>query len=428
MGKRFTEVALQKLKPRANRYDVREGDGFLVRVFPSGEKSFQFVYQRYGIKKRVTLGPYPLLSLEKARSAHRHALELLVCGIDPADQKRVERDAAVKAAIDARSAVTVNELADRYLIWAKANRKSWKQIERVINKEVRPTIGRLKAAQATQDHIEAIIGSIEQRGSPIAANRALSIIGGMFTWACKDSKPKLLRINPASGIRKPVVEIARDRVLSEAEIRSFWIGLETAPISYLGKQSLRLALLTGQRIGEICGMRWDEIEGDWWTIPKERSKNKIAHRVPFCPVAKSIIEDLSEHRKGDTVFPNRRDSKRPMPPSTIPQKILAWLKDNEKRPTIKLEMGGTKPVEPFTPHDLRRTCATMLGGLGVSRFDQDRILNHSDTTMGGIYDRYRYDKEKRAALQKWEIKMLKIVGSNEKSKIVPLRVSRTAAV
>ena len=426
MVKRFTDVALQKLKPRGVRYDVREGDGFLLRVFASGEKSFQFVYQRHGIKKRVTLGPYPLLTLEKARSAHRRALELLVSGIDPAGQKRVEREAAMKAAIDAHSAVTVNTLADRYLAWAKTNRKSWKQTNRVINKEVRPAIGRLKAVQVSQEHVESIISSIEQRGSPVAANRTLSIVGGMFTWACKDARPKILSINPASGIRKPTDETPRDRVLSESEIKAFWIGLESSPINYLGRQSLKLALLTGQRIGEICGMRSDEFEGDWWTLPKERSKNKIAHRVPLCPTAKSIIDELNTLRKGDYLFPNGRDKNRPMPPSTIPQKVLAWRTDEQKRLMITLDTGESKPVDPFTPHDLRRTCATMLGGLGVSRFDQDRVLNHSDSTVGGVYDRYRYDKEKRAALEKWERKLLKIVSGKESGKIIPLRISKTA--
>ncbi len=427
MSKRFTEVALQKLKPRAVRFDVREGNGFLLRVFPSGEKSFQFVYQRYGFKKRLTLGPYPFLTLEKARSAHRAALERLANGIDPADQKRIDREAAKKAAIDAHAAVTVNILADRYLTWAKVNRKSWKQTERVINKEVRPAIGRLKAVQVTQEHVDSIIGNIEHRGSPVAANRTLSIVGGMFTWACKDARPKILSANPVAGIRKPTNETPRDRVLSESEIKAFWNSLDAAPINYLGRQSLKLALLTGQRIGEVCGMRWDEIEGDWWTLPKERTKNKIAHRVPLCTIAQSIIEDLKTQRKSEYLFPNGRDKDRPMPPSTIPQKILAWLKDEDKCPMIERDTGELKPVEPFTPHDLRRTCATMLGALGVSRFDQDRVLNHSDNTVGGVYDRYCYDKEKRAALDKWEAKLIKIVSRKKSGKIISLRSSITAA-
>jgi integrase len=139
-------------------------------------------------------------------------------------------------------------------------------------------------------------------------------------------------------------------------------------------------------------MRWDEIEGDWWTIPKERSKNKTANRVPLCPTVKTIIDDLRDHQVSDCVFPNGRDKNRPMPPSTIPQKILAWLNDQEKRPMITLDTGEEKPMEPFTPHDLRRTCATMLGGVGVSRFDQDRVLNHSDSTVSAVYDRHRYDE------------------------------------
>ena len=173
-------------------------------------------------------------------------------------------------------------------------------------------------------------------------------------------------------------------------------------------------------------MRSDEFEGDWWTIPKERSKNKIAHRVPLCPKAKSIVNELNALRKGDYLFPNGRDKNRPMPPSTIPQKVLAWHTDEQKRLMITLDTGESKPVDPFTPHDLRRTCATMLGGLGVSRFDQDRVLNHSDSTVGGVYDRYRYDKEKRAALEKWESKLNKIVNDKESAKILPLRSSKTS--
>jgi integrase len=62
-------------------------------------------------------------------------------------------------------------------------------------------------------------------------------------------------------------------------------------------------------------------------------------------------------------------------------------------------------VEPFTPHDLRRTAASQMAGMGISRLVVARILNHAESGVTAIYDRHSYDREKREALDAWAERM-----------------------
>jgi integrase len=81
---------------------------------------------------------------------------------------------------------------------------------------------------------------------------------------------------------------------------------------------------------------------------------------------------------------------------------------------------GLPPLEPWTLHDLRRTCATGLGRLGVFRFIQDRVLNHVDRTIGGVYDRWEYLPEKRHALEAWGRHLESVTAPEPDAKVVPL--------
>ena len=124
-----------------------------------------------------------------------------------------------------------------------------------------------------------------------------------------------MEYNPISAIPRPGAEQQRDRVLSEDEIRALWTALDSEkPIM---AATFRLRLLTAQRGGEVHAMRWKDIDGEWWAIPSEFSKNKLSHRVPLSPQAlqvvnqiREITESMDEKMKRDGsewVFPNPAD-------------------------------------------------------------------------------------------------------------------------
>lgn len=181
-------------------------------------------------------------------------------------------------------------------------------------------------------------------------------------------------------------------MLSEAEIRALWLGLDRQ--SGPSGAVFKLALLTAQRRREVLGMAWSELDLDsgWWTLPSLRSKNKLTHRVPLGPQVLVILNQLRARAPQDAlyVFPGPR--RRPI---SNPQK---WL--------IRLKAGSGVD---FRFHDLRRTAASMMTGIGVERLVVSKILNHVERGITAVYDRHSYDQEKSAALIKWDRHLARII-------------------
>lgn len=385
MTARFTDVFIRNLKPTPQRYDLREVDGFGIRVFPSGEKSWFYFYTFLGRKRRMTLGKYPAMGLKEARAAHTRAKQLLTQGLDPAEARKTDRQAQARALLEAQRNPTVSTLVREYLeYWAKPRKRSWREDERILNKDVIPVWGKRQARDIQRRDVVLLLDAIKDRGAPIQANRTLAVIRRLFNFSVERG---VLETTPASHIKPPGKETPGERTLTAEEIGRFWHGLEAAPMSAPVRSALRLILVTGQRPGEIAGMAWPEIIGDWWTIPGFRTKNGESHRVPLSGLASALLAELEALRTSDWVFPSPHTDK--------DQAIGATALDHA------LRRCAFDDLAPFTPHDLRRTVGTRLGELGFNRLIQDKVLNHKDNSVGGIYDRHSYDKEKRLALEAW---------------------------
>jgi integrase len=389
----FTDKYIKNLKSKEKQYDLREnsGQGFGIRIMPSGHKSWIFIYHFNGKKQRMTLGVYPAISLYKARELHRNAIRCLAHGDNPALLQRQSK-------IEARLADTVNDLINEFLEkWSKARKRSWKEDERILKKEIAPILGRLKAKDITRRDIIRILDGIVDRGAPIAANRTLAVVRRMFGFAVERS---IIEISPCYGVKAPTKENRRDRVLSEDEIKAFWYGLDNASMFEISKLALKLQLVTAQRKGEVISAEWEEFDfkNGWWVIPAFKAKNGFSHRVPLSKLAIEIVEELKKY-SGDSIwlFPSPKDNKH----------ILASAIDRALRKNIK----KFENLKHATPHDLRRTAASYMTSLGISRLVVSKILNHVESSVTAIYDRHSYDKEKKVALDKWEEKIKEIIYS-----------------
>ena len=215
-----------------------------------------------------------------------------------------------------------------------------------------------------------------------------------------------MAVNPCQGIRAPGEEKARDRVLTEDELRAVWNALapEQAQIAAMFK----LRILTAQRGGEVVTIRRSDLDlqGAWWTIPGELSKNGLAHRVPLAPQAVEIVKEaLRAAGDDECLFPS--------PTSDGPVRSI-W------RPVARIRKRSG--VE-FRPHDLRRTAASLMTGMGISRLTVAKILNHVEFSITAVYDRHSYDAEKRQALEAWAVRVEQIVTGRtaDANKIVSLR-------
>lgn len=408
----FTEKFVQALKSKSKRYDIREksGDGFGMRVATSGEKSWIFFYSFEGRKRRMTLGSYPALTLADARKKHRDALRLLEKGKDPGLEKQSQK-------IDARLSLTVEDLITEYIEkWAKPRKRSWEADKRLLNKDVKSIWGKRKAKDITRREVILLLDKIKDRGAPIAANRALACVRRMFNFAIERD---IIPLSPCVSVKAVAKENRRDRCLSVDEIKNFWNELSgnrwledgelAVQMSQGARLALKLQLATAQRKGEIISAEWGEIDLDsgWWTIPAEKAKNGQAHRVPVSELALKLLGEIKK-LSGDSrwLFPSDKKDHH-VTGASIDHAVRRCAFDD---------------IKHFTPHDLRRTAASHMTSIGVSRLVVSKILNHVENSVTSIYDRHSYDTEKKNGLDAWSNRLFEIVtGSVVKTNIIELK-------
>jgi integrase len=340
------------------------------------------MYRHGNVKRRLTLGTYPAISLadarEKSGRAH-HAVQY--DGTDPATAKKTAREAEGFADL-------AHDYVERH---AKRQKRSWRKDLLILEKDVLPRFGKRKARDISRRDIIALLDDIVARGAPIQANRTLEIVRKLFNWAVGRD---ILGANPCYRIPKPSCENRSDRVLTVEEIRSVWAALESeVPLT---AATFKLRLLTAQRGAEVLTMRWDQISNGWWTIPTEVAKNGLAHRVPLSSQSLALLEEIRLLGKGsEWVFPGARGSG---------HRVAIHKAHNR----IRHHAGVS-----FVPHDLRRTAASHMTSIGISRLVVSKILNHVETGVTSIYDRHSYDREKRAALDVWACRVEEIVSSHQ---------------
>ena len=274
----FTAKGLAAFKPATVRIDYWDESlpGFGLRVTPDGQKTWTVMYRFGGRKRRYTLGAYPALSLADARKLAREAQRSVRLGIDPAAAKKAERLADSFA-----------ELAEEYVErYAKPRKKSWREDARIIANKLNPSFGNIRAQDVTRADVRVLLEKIAEH-APIEANRTLATCRKLYNWAISQD---LVEANPCAHIPAPGHEHRRDRVLSDDEVCTVWKDLENEEPRMAA--IMRLRLITAQRGGEVAAMERNELDlaGGWWTIPAEKAKNGLAHRVPLTAPAIKILE------------------------------------------------------------------------------------------------------------------------------------------
>jgi integrase len=213
----------------------------------------------------------------------------------------------------------------------------------------------------------------------------------MFNFAVERD---IIPSSPCVSIKSPSKENPRDRYLSEKEIGLFWKSLDEAKMPELIKIALRFQLTTGQRIGEVVALEWSHLEGDWWSIAGDMTKNEKSQTVYLSPLASQLLRSAAPHSNDKWVFQAPRGN--PFRTDAISRAV----KDHK-----------FEGVKEFTPHDLRRTTATHMSILGINRLVISKILNHVEKGVTGIhYDHNPFDNEKKEALLLWSDKLTKILG------------------
>jgi integrase len=417
MARQLTAVAVAKFKAAAEPYQLLDGGvpGLYLQVQPSGHKSWIMRFRRpSGAQAKLTLGRADvsssreppgepviggLLSLAAARQLAAEVNRQRAQGRDViAESKRAK---AERKTADANT--FARAAADFVEQHAKRRTRTWREKARllgiqadgrIIPKGLADRWGERAVATVTADDIHALVQEARAKGVPGLERRVtgpndsraaaiLAALSKLFSWLVQQRR---LGANPCVGVHRPPPPRPRDRVLTDSEIVAFWRAAEAERWEF--GAVLKLCLLLGQRLGEVRGMRRDEIsdDGTSWLIPASRVKNKREHLVPLPPLARQIVADTDG--RGVFVFSTTGGRR----PAAIGSKI-------KKR--LDARMRTTKP---WREHDLRRTCATGMAELGVPPHIVEAVLNHISghrSGVAGTYNRAQYAAEKKAALQLW---------------------------
>jgi integrase len=369
----LTDPMVRAAKPQAKPYELRDAGvaGFGLRVSTKGARSWSLVYRPRGStrQQRVSLGPYPIVSLAQAREEARRLLARVHLGDDPA----LERRQAKAAPVPAPSKPTFADLVARYVqAKQREGKRSLDEDTRTFGKYL-PGWHTRPADGITRADVRAALAALVDGDRPTMANRTFAALRGLFAFGLRE---EIVPINPCAGLMRPAPERQRDRVLSRDEIRRLWGALEHEDQATAAL--FKLALLTGARGYEVRTMKHDDRDGDQWTVPAERTKNKASYRVPLSRQARAILDALPRVDGSPFVFPGpgRRG-----------------YRDSITKATKRIRASARLD---FWPHDLRRSMATFLASdLDVPQELIARLLNHSDGSITKVYNRATYDTKRQ---------------------------------
>jgi integrase len=348
--------------------------GLHLRIGSRGTKTFSAMMRVNGRLQRRTIGRYPLLSLAQARTAALDMMRKAAEGID------TRQPAPGHAA-----ALTYGEMVEAYVErHLKPNARSWRLIESGLRHVALRHLLTRPAAGITRGEIIESIDSIMAAGTPQAAVNTLRFLKMLFGWAMDRD---MLVTNPCERIRPPAKTVERDRVLSDCEIAAIWHATYEMPAPY--GQMYRMFFLTGQRRSEVATMQWSEVEGDLWTMPRNKVKMDRAHAVPLTASAMAILASLPRYGADAFVF------------TTTGGKTSS---SNFQK--TKCEIDRLSGTSGWTIHDIRRTVRSKLAELGVPEVVARKVVNHEQNRIDRTYNRYAYLIEKREALEKWETMLL----------------------
>jgi integrase len=250
----------------------------------------------------------------------------------------------------------------------------------------------------------------EPRGRKMA-----DVLAALFKWL---HRHRWIKVNPYLGTHRPPAPAARDRALNTKadvrnadELRWFWAACDAVgqPFGALCK----LLLLTGCRRDEIARMTRRELSDDYsmLRLPGERTKNGLPHEVALPPLAREILESVPQIAGCEFML------------TTNGRSPISGFSKYKKRLDVAMLAKARKAIPQWQLHDLRRSCATGLGDIGISPFVIEECLNHVSGAKAGVagtYNRSRYQPETKAALERWAAYVAGVV-SGQPANVVPMR-------
>ena len=392
--KKLTQTLVDNAKVPAGKDEEIIPDslapGLKLRIRKEGARVYIFQRRFAGQHPKITIGDAASWPLEAARRTARELAVKMDGGIDPRQEQA--------AKIEAAKTVFAGVMTD-YLDARKRDLKPRTFVETRHHLEHHwQPLHNLSISGITRATVATRLREIAKGSGLVAADRARSALSAMFSWTIGEG---LCESNPVTGTNKNDVDKPRDRILSDDEIARLWQALPENDYGNI----IRLLLLTGCRRDEIGSLAWSEVdfEGKALRIPGARTKNHREHYLPLPHVALKILKSVEGRDGRDLVFGSGEGG------------FSGW----SHAKTALDEKLNFK--EAWRLHDLRRTCRSGLGRLGIPPHVGEATLNHLPGKLIQTYDRHTYAAEKKSALAQWAAHVEAVVAGKKGSNVVALK-------
>jgi integrase len=284
----------------------------------------------------------------------------------------------------------VDDLLEAFIAQHISKNRSAPEISRMLRREIGLVWGNRSIHEISKRDVIEVVSAIEQRGAPVAANKALKSIKTFLGWCVGRA---VLDRSPADGVPLPIKEVTRDRVLNDDELARVIAAARQIGGPYGG--IVELLALTGQRREEVARCTWDEIDMGrrTWNLSSARTKNAKAHEVYLSDQAVAVLGRVD--KVGALVFSHLG--------------AVAF----QAFSVAKRELDQLSGVAGWRLHDLRRTCVSGMARLGIAPHVADKILNHQGGTISGVaavYQRHDFLAERKKALEMWGAHVQRAVG------------------
>jgi integrase len=387
---KLTKASVAALAIPAGKSERFEWDddlpGFGVRI-RGGSATWVVQYRVGAQQRRESLGDIRKVELEAARKIARKRFAQAELGTDPVAERAKMRLA------EAAAKLSLAKVVERYLAnkFEQLRPNTYVQARLHLEQYWKPLSNRSITSIKRADVAARLQELIAERGRTAAA-RARGNLSALFAWAMREglceANPVLNTNDPAEGIE------ARDRVLSDAELAAVWRACGDDDFGRI----VKLLILTGCRREEIGGLKWSEIdlEAGVLTVPGSRTKNHKTHILGLPTAALDILRSVPKRGGRELVFGGGSTG------------FNAWSYATAAM-HVRIANAEGKALPHWTLHDLRRSCRTGMGKLGIAPHIAERVLNHAKGGIEAVYDRYRYEGEIKSALASWAEHVLAIV-------------------
>ena len=408
----LTEKAVRAAKPpERGRLELLDGavDRLVLRVTASGAKSWSVLYQSpvTGKQERVTIGPWPRVTVKTARTRAKQVHAAVALGGCPRSEER-------ETARAARSAVrptTFAEVAAAYLEQQQGRIRSWRNIETALENHLLPTLGTTAVGDVRRGDIHRVLDGLIAQGKRGAAREVKKHAHAILRWA---HSRELVDRNVAYDLHVP--ELRRragdeaGRALEDEELRALWTCTEAEGFPW--RQLVRLLVLTGCRKMEVTALRWSDVDlrARTFTIREDKSGNR--RTVPLSEPALAEIRTCPRFVGADDpyIFSFRGGASHVSPGSF--NKMLRG--EGRLHDAMERELG--RPVERFRPaHDFRVTAATHMSRLGVPREWVEAAQGRAAPALHAIYNKHDFEAEVRQALSRLGEHVMEVTGGSRES-------------